>query len=87
MNILAGQHQHQPGTRHQTSKLGEGRFVAELPSATDDTRAGNEPSRRLKVYNRGEGPYYGLILVGSAYSAVTFKTLLRIYAIQPQRPL
>ena len=29
-------------------------------------RAVNEPSRRLKFYNHGEGPYYGFLLVESA---------------------
>ena len=30
-------------------------------------RASNEPSRRLMFYNHGEGPYWGLVLVESAY--------------------
>ena len=28
-----------------------------------NSRAGNEPSRRLKLYKHIEGPYYGILLV------------------------
>ena len=38
-----------------------------LDMDTLDTRAGNEPSRRLKFLNHKEGPYLGLLLVESAY--------------------
>ena len=34
-----------------------------LDMDTLDTRAGNEPSRRLKFLNHKEGPYLGLLLL------------------------
>ena len=39
-------------------------------------RAGKEPSRSLKFYNHGEGPYYRAL--NAATATFTFKNLLRL---------
>ena len=58
-----------------------------LDMDTLDTRAGNEPSRRLKFLNHKEGPYLGLLLVVKApiyftmplqHSVLNMKSLLVI---------
>ena len=39
------------------------------------TLCGNQQNLQVLLYNHGEGPYLGFLLVESGYSAFIFKTL------------
>ena len=70
--LRARPHWAQPGGHWGEKRAATGVFcVLQLAEWHCDqrlpTRAGNEPSRSLKFYNQGEGPYWGLLLVESYY--------------------
>ena len=72
------------GFIRSSPKCGPARVGVECPCQVSRVtrvitcRAGHEPSPTLKIYNHGEGPYEGLLLLEWA--------ALRIYAYQPASP-
>ena len=82
VGVCCGKFHPPPDTITSTTHRQERTRGHQLYQVANCEQTGNylETQVHTKVRNHGEGPYKGLLLVESGYTAFTFKTLLRHYA-------